>query len=394
MSKLSFLDKLGVLFEVSKSSYLFIIAIVLLIILGIIFATTNMKNAKRNKKIYLSFTIFTVCFIIMVYHGSLSNIFDYMMDNFFIAIFFPNLAIYLAAIITTNIIVWISIFSFRTSEMIKRVNIIVFIIMNYLLALILSIINTDNLDVFKQSSIYGSTKATALVELSSIVFMIWIIFLIIYKIILVYILKDYKQKVKKVIVRKKVKMLPENFETVNIPDYVYGNISQKSKMKESLDYSKNNQIIIERNPEIIQSQGDFNSFDDRTLTKQFEDILTVEDYKLLLKMLKEQKNKEQEQKQEKEKEAKKINIINYNQIRVEKPQRNELTQKRIIEAAIAKREQLKIEESKRKEQEQKVLLASEITKQEQLKIEELKRKELEREQEKFTELEMLYRSMS
>ena len=88
-------------------------------------------------------------------------------------------------LIITNIIVWISIFSFKSSKLIKRLNIAIYVIMNYLLALILSVINTNKLDIFTQESIYGNKKVTALIELSSGVFLIWIIFLILYKLILI-----------------------------------------------------------------------------------------------------------------------------------------------------------------------------------------------------------------
>ena len=225
MSKMSFLDKLGIFVNVSTNSILHIILLILFIFLGILFLTTNKKTKKRNKMIYISCSVFILLFVIVTYHGSLANIFDYMMNNLFIAIYFPNLAIYLAAIIITNIILWISLFHSRTSEIIKKVNIIVYIIMNYLLFLILGIINNNNLDVFTQSSVYGNEKASALIELSSVLFIIWILFLTIYKIILSYIKKDNRVRVKKVIVRQKEKILPENFIPTKNPTMVYGNIT-------------------------------------------------------------------------------------------------------------------------------------------------------------------------
>ncbi|MBQ6324403.1 MAG: hypothetical protein IJI22_06215, partial [Bacilli bacterium] len=183
MTKMSFLDKLGVLLEVSKSSKLYILLILALLGLGIFLFKTNKRNVKMRKKIFLVFLISIAILLILVYHVSLAKMFDYMMNNLFVAIYFPNLAIYFAAIIVTNIILWTSVFNFRTSKIIKRVNIVVYVIMNYLLALILSVINTEKLDIFSQKSIYNNDKVTALISLSSIVFVAWIIYLIIYKII-------------------------------------------------------------------------------------------------------------------------------------------------------------------------------------------------------------------
>ena len=108
MSKLSFSDKLRIFFDVASNSGLYIIILLLLIIVGIVYFTTNKRNSKRNKIIYSATTILIVVSLILAYHGSLNKMFQYMMDNLFIVIYFPNLAIYLAALIITNIILHIT----------------------------------------------------------------------------------------------------------------------------------------------------------------------------------------------------------------------------------------------------------------------------------------------
>jgi len=266
MSKLSFSDKLKVLIEVSKNTNLLFIAIIFLIFISIIFYTTNKRNQKRTKIIYLGSSVFILVFFFLSYHSSLSNMFDYMMNNFFIAIYFPNLAIYLFALIITNIILWISLFNYRTSKIIKNINITVYLIMNYLLYLILNIINENNLDIFTQSSVYNNEKATALIELSSILFIVWILFLIIYKLYIAYLKKEYKPKVKRLIRIKKVKKLPENYTPKETPHYIYGISPQKTIQKSDTNDS---------------------------LLQTYDKMLTLEDYKLVLSILKEQKEKEQ-----------------------------------------------------------------------------------------------------
>ena len=232
MSKISLAEKWQILLEVTKSSYWFLLIIVLLGILGVMLLNTNKKTKNRNKKIYIVSSSIIVVLIIIMYHGPITNIFDYMMNNLCIAMYFPNLAIYFAALIIMNIILWISLFHSKTSEIIKKTNINVYILMNYLLVLILSIINKDNLDVFTQSSVYNNKNATALIELSSLLFIIWILFLIVYKIILSYLTKDEKEKIKKVIVTKPVKVLPNNYEPIHVPNYSYGNINKKKELEQ------------------------------------------------------------------------------------------------------------------------------------------------------------------
>ena len=327
MSKLSFVDKIKIFIEVSKSSYLYLLVAAILIGLGIVFLTTNRTNAERNKKIYIICSIFIMSLLIIFYHGPLGNIFDYMMNNLFVAIYFPNLAIYLAAIIAMNVIVWISIFNFKTSEIIKRVNIIIYILMNYLLALILNIINSNKLDVFKQSSVYKNNNATALIELSSLLFIIWIIFLVLYKIILIYVRKDYKPMVKKVIVRTKEKILPDNYKPITVPQYIYGSISKQAQKEQNKlnPISEIEKIYLETPKETTMQLNN-------RLTEDIEDKLTLEDYKLLLKMLKEQK---------KNKKTKINNLWN-------EKEKNEIIRLEEERKELLRKEKLRIEEEQRR----------------------------------------------
>ena len=217
MTKMSFMDKINILIETSKSSNFFVVILLIIAFLAFILFTTNNKNKKTGQKIFISIYTFITLFLIIAFHESLGKMYTYMMNNLFIVIYFPNLAIYLAAIIATNIILWISVFKSKTAKIIKNVNIIVFCILNYILALLLQVITDKKLDIFTQESIYGNNQAHALIELSSIIFIVWIIFLILYKIILSYLKKDEKPKVRRVIVEKKVKKLPENFIATTAP---------------------------------------------------------------------------------------------------------------------------------------------------------------------------------
>ena len=192
MTKMSFIDKLGVLVEVSKNSNLFIVAVFMLGIIGYLLYNINKKNMKNAKRIYLGAALVILVITLVVYHDSIAKMFDYMMNNFFIAVYFPNVAIYLAALIITNIILYISIFNYKVSNLIKNINIIVYCILNYILILILNVVVSKKLDVFTQASIYQNKQAQALIELSSVIFIVWILFLIVYRIIMIYLKKEYK----------------------------------------------------------------------------------------------------------------------------------------------------------------------------------------------------------
>lgn len=219
MTQTTILDKLKIIFEVSKSSKLFIGVIIFIILLALVALTTTRKNAKRGKFIYgLAYSTVLVA-ILVLYHDSLGKMFDYMMNNFFIVLYFPNIAVYLAAIIIANIILLVSVFGFKTPKLVKTINVIVYAIIHYLLALVLNVITKNDLDIFSQISIYGNAEAQAIIEFSSAIFMVWMVFLILYKMIRKYQLKG-KEPVKRKVIVKKVRTLPEGISEVPVPLFV------------------------------------------------------------------------------------------------------------------------------------------------------------------------------
>lgn len=340
MMKLSLFDKLGLFFNVASNSYWSILILIVLLGIGILFSSKNKKKIKRNKIIYIIFTIVIIVSLLIGYSLPISKVFDNMMNNLFIVIYFPNLAVYFGALIATSIILWISIFNYKTTEAIKRLNLIIYIIMNYLFGLLLYVIKTNKLDIFSGESIYTNSEATALIELSSIIFILWILFLIIYKIILIALKKEYKPEVKKVIVKKEVKKLPDNYQNIKIPNIVYINKPSMIKIKEDnklyteieapkLVYSDifmkpkkdyynveipnkvygnkskkkiSNYYTIDI-PDMVYANNKKKPAED---TKLYEDMLSVDDYKLLLKLLLKEKQKEKEVKPVREEKHKEV----------------------------------------------------------------------------------------
>ena len=300
MSKLSLLDKLSLFIDVAKDSLWSVLILLILIVLVYLFSKTDKKTMKRNKIIYIGFSLLVLILLFIFYFPSIGKIFDNMMNNLFIVIYFPNLAVYFAAIIATSIILWVSLFNYKTSKIIKRVNLVMYLIINYLFALVLYTINNNKLDIFNTESIYTNKQATALIELTSILFVVWIIFLVVYKLVLIYLRRDYRPQVKKVIVKKEVKKLPENYINIEVPDMVYGNISKPKKEEKNYTYTNAPSMVygnvkvkpyieIEAPKVVYGTIPKKYSIDNKT--KVYEDMLTLEDYKLLLKLLKEQKTK-------------------------------------------------------------------------------------------------------
>lgn len=255
MTQTTILEKLKIVFDVSMSSKLFIAVIAFIILLAVVALKTNKKNVQRGKLVYgLTYAAILIA-ILIFYHESLGKMFDYMMNNFFIVLYFPNVAVYLAAIIITNIILLVSVFNFKTPKLVRNINIVVYGIIHYLLALVLNVISKNKLDIFSQVSVYGNKDAQAIIEFSSAIFIIWIIFLIFYKIIRKYQKKDVVPVKRKVIV-KKVRALPEGIAEVEVPLFV------KAQPK------KHEEVKVNEEPVIIAELVDEHKIEKEQLEKQ------------------------------------------------------------------------------------------------------------------------------
>lgn len=295
MSKMTFMDKLSVLLNVSLSSKLFIALFILLIIIGFVLIKNNNNDVQKNKKIYLMITIFISALVIFTFNTSLAKMFDYMMNNLFIIVYFPNIAIYLAAIIATNVILFVSIFSNKTSKVIKNINIIVYTIINYLLVLLLFTVNKSGLDLFSQSSIYQNESATALIELTSILFIIWVVFLVLYKLILSYLSKDDEISEDTARIRKKILMEEQR--------KIFNEKRELEREKEELRKAQEEMTT----PVVVREETPKQMSREEYMMKQFDQMLTLNDYKVLLNVLKEHRDKEKAE-QERQQMIKKENV--------------------------------------------------------------------------------------
>lgn len=171
----TFFDTLLNIFEGSPSSILFII-------LGIIFTLAMIINIKKNKKIgktlYIIGWIFIISFIIIRYNSYLSKIFDNLINQIFMQIFFPNLATYVILIIITNIIFLISINRKNIKNLTKVINSIFFIVIMIMMVYTLEQIISNNINIYSTEEVYTNQNVLVLIESTTILFTIWTIILI------------------------------------------------------------------------------------------------------------------------------------------------------------------------------------------------------------------------
>ncbi len=277
MEKMTIGKAISILFEVIMNYKLSLIILLFLGLLVYLFISTKKKDIKTTRKVYLMMYIVVLLLIVVLNYNNIYSFFDYMMNNLFIAIYFPNLAIYFAALIVSNIIVLISIFSNNISRVIRNINIVVYTLITYILILLINVISVNKLDIYSRESIYKNINAYGLIELTSIIFLFWIIFLIIYGIIRKYQINNKeKQEViaRKVIYKEKEKRkLPSNIVRINPPRLAHQeNINIKLDEKEIENLTNKE---VQRRVNIIMKES-----------HELDNFLTKRDYINILKILK------------------------------------------------------------------------------------------------------------
>lgn len=287
MGDLSLVEKLKIFVDVSSSSGICIASIFILVFMAFMFLTTSRKNAKSTRLLFIGIYTILILVLCLQYSSSLPKMFDYMMNNFFIVFYFPNLAIYLAAIITTNIILFVSIFNFKEDKLLKIINTIVYSFIHYLLILILNIVTKNKLDVFSQTSVYGNEKASAMISLTSIIFIVWVVFIIIYKIIR----KTQKAKnlgneeVVTKYVEVPVKRVNPNIVNVDFPKLIAGTVSQK-KEPQVVPMEYYNKKLEIKNRELELKNRELEIRNKEIESNKYGNMFTLEEYKTVLNILK------------------------------------------------------------------------------------------------------------
>ncbi len=154
---------------------------VLFIILGIIFASAMIINIKNKKKIGKLVSIlgwiFIVLFIIIRYSSYLNKLFDNLINNIFMQIFFPNLATYVIIIIITNFIFLYSIIK-KTSNLSKVINVIFFTVIMVFMLYTLEQIITNNINIYSFEEVYSNDDISVLIQSTTVLFTFWIILII------------------------------------------------------------------------------------------------------------------------------------------------------------------------------------------------------------------------
>lgn len=216
MVQKSILEQLNILVNIFMSNKN---ALKIAIASGIIFIIFSILNHFRNKKItkVILLLIYALIFGVLIYfyHSHILTLLDYMVDNIFILLFFPNLAVYTLVIVVANILLIKAIFG-NYKYFFKFISILFFICFNIIFYLIIDNIVKNNIFIYEPLTIYTNSNLLVLIQLSMYLFVGYLLVNLIFN-ISKYIMKPVKIT-EKVIVREPVIETKVNKTISDIPE--------------------------------------------------------------------------------------------------------------------------------------------------------------------------------
>lgn len=239
---------------------------------------------------YFVVSIVVIGILLLTYFEEFLKFINVLNKSIVMLINFPSLLQYTIIIFITLIIMIISILSKKINKVISRINIGVFIADLFIFFLLLDQINKSNIDLSNKVDIYSNRNLMVLFELSMIIFTIWLLGLIIYKICLILISKNNNNKVNSEISLIKSEEIKKNNNTDSIEEEIelpkrkedgtIINLYEEPEMPKTIEELRKERVLEDLT----------NKFDDNS--NMIDDLFTVEEYKELSKLLHDmQKNK-------------------------------------------------------------------------------------------------------
>ncbi len=179
MNQLSFFDKIQVLFNLLISSPIVIGIFTLSLFLMIVLFLSSRLHKRVVKYIFICIYVLVIGFSIYKYGSYFLTSIDSFLTLFMANIYFPIIPIYVGIMIISFIIMIITLSGRSKSKVIKIVNTVFFTLIQMLFVVFIYTIETNNIDLSTNTSLYSNEQTMTLLESGMGLFVIWIILLLI-----------------------------------------------------------------------------------------------------------------------------------------------------------------------------------------------------------------------
>lgn len=166
------LDKLNLIYKFLSDKSIIMLIILLVIVILLDFTYGN--NNKQTKFMYIIILSLILIYGLFEYYKPLLNILDTYVTYLFKLTYFPSIIEYMSMIFIT---IFIEIYSIKKLNKVqKNINIWVSFIIEVLFVINVIALKNINIDLNSITSIYENDLLLSIFQVSSIIFMIWIIF--------------------------------------------------------------------------------------------------------------------------------------------------------------------------------------------------------------------------
>ena len=300
MIRTNILDKINVLINIVSKEQFMVLMLILYLFLALILLLCNKLTKKSAKRVLTYWYVFMLTTIAFEYKDKLSGLLDYLVNNIIYELVFPNYLVFIIIFVITNIYIVDSIINKKSTLVYKIINILMYTITTFISFVLFNLITKNNINIYNELDIYTNSDIASLIELVMIIFSIWTIINILYKIIYKVYIENKKEDLKYVPVNMDV---PVNME-VSVSTPVNMDITPKEEVNYFADlYDPTPRVI---NPkvevELVKVNNDtmdLNTMINNITSKNSIELLkeldklnySSQDYKILANMLKNSYNK-------------------------------------------------------------------------------------------------------
>ena len=177
MANYSILDKIKILFKTIISNPFFSLSALFGLILAILMIIDIIKQKKIRKRYYIAAWFFVFFFITTKYMKVIPKLFDNLINQIFMTLYFPSIGVYMFLLIAVNVgFIYCLIKNIHKSY--KILSGIISIILDLLFVIIINIIVENNIDITSEITLYTNSNLLVLLEISTALFVSWILLII------------------------------------------------------------------------------------------------------------------------------------------------------------------------------------------------------------------------
>jgi len=174
MKFMGLFDKLKIVFDLITNNNILMILAILIVATVILRLSNRINNKKMGIIIYL---IESITFGVMFFleKKSITTLGNNIIDNIFLNFYFPSIYIYLFIFIFSTVVFIYTLLNKFISKTYKSITNIYYFTFNFIFILLVSEIVKNNIDIFAKESLFTNNNTLALLELSTLLFFLYLI---------------------------------------------------------------------------------------------------------------------------------------------------------------------------------------------------------------------------